>query len=203
MAHPAFFSQVPSIFLYDPLAYFLGASSDGLIEYRYVDAVRLAGHSCPTVAAAYLMTRAALGELYAKSTPRRGDILVEFSKGEEESATGVIARIVSMLTGAADKSGFKGIGGRYDRRYLMCFNSHFDGEIRFTRIETSQKVIASVNYSGLFDGDGVSGLLNQCMNGKSNPVIQQEFSKRWQERVRKILIEHCDDDKVVITRYEN
>ena len=64
MQTPAFFDQVPSIVLYDALAQTLGAVQDGLIEYRYLDAVKLAGHSCPTVAGAWLMARAALARLY-------------------------------------------------------------------------------------------------------------------------------------------
>ena len=51
--------HAPAIAVYDALAAFLGACDDGLITYRYIDAVRLAGHSCPTVAGAYLMTRRA------------------------------------------------------------------------------------------------------------------------------------------------
>jgi hypothetical protein len=47
---PAFFDAVPAITLRDPLAEILGAAEGGLIEYRFADAVRLAGHSCPTVA---------------------------------------------------------------------------------------------------------------------------------------------------------
>lgn len=61
MQFPDFFEAAPRITVRDPLARFLGAAEDGIIEYRYADAVRLAGHSCPTVASAYLMTRAALG----------------------------------------------------------------------------------------------------------------------------------------------
>lgn len=50
MQLPAFFDEVPAIVVTDPLAETLGAAEGGLIEYRYVDAVKLAGHSCPTVA---------------------------------------------------------------------------------------------------------------------------------------------------------
>jgi len=32
-----FFAQAPSIQLYDPLAQFLGATPDGVLEYRYED----------------------------------------------------------------------------------------------------------------------------------------------------------------------
>ena len=47
MQTPVFFDQAPSITMYDALAQTLGAVQDGLIEYRYLDAVKLAGHSCP------------------------------------------------------------------------------------------------------------------------------------------------------------
>jgi CRP-like cAMP-binding protein len=43
MHTPAFFDAVPAIVVADPLAETLGAAEGGLIEYRYVDAVRLAG----------------------------------------------------------------------------------------------------------------------------------------------------------------
>src|SRR5574337_723501 len=73
MHTPAFFDAAPTITAVDPLAEALGAAEGGVIEYRYVDAVKLAGHSCPTVAGAWLMTRAALAQLYRDQLPRRGD----------------------------------------------------------------------------------------------------------------------------------
>ena len=74
---PAFFDQVPRLTVRDPLADFLGAAEGGVLEYGYADAVRLAGHSCPTVAGAWLMTRAALARLHPGAVPRRGGIRVE------------------------------------------------------------------------------------------------------------------------------
>lgn len=68
MRYPPFFNAAPVVALYDPLAEFLGALSAGIIEYRYVDAVRFAGHSCPTVACAFHMTRAGLKALYQPYT---------------------------------------------------------------------------------------------------------------------------------------
>lgn len=67
MQTPVFFDQAPTIVMYDALTQILGVTPDGLVEYRYLDAVKLAGHSCPTVAGAWLMTRAAL----SGSTPDR------------------------------------------------------------------------------------------------------------------------------------
>jgi len=70
MQFPDFFASAPVIRMHDPLAEFLGAAKDGIIEYRYADAVRFAGHSCPTVASAFLMTRAALAALYGSGGAR-------------------------------------------------------------------------------------------------------------------------------------
>jgi len=70
MQMPAFFDSAPRIVVEDALARTLGAVQDGIIEYTYLDAVKLAGHSCPTVASAWLMTRAALARLCPGETPR-------------------------------------------------------------------------------------------------------------------------------------
>lgn len=90
MSFPTFFDQVPTISLRDPLAEFLGAASDGIIEYTYTDIVKLAGHSCPTVAGAYLMTIKALQKLYGNALPERGAIKVEFSDSQLNGVTGII-----------------------------------------------------------------------------------------------------------------
>ena len=79
MQTPSFFNDAPTIEMTDPLADFLGAITDGQITYNYVDAVKLAGHSCPTVAGAYLMTKLALAHLYGEEAPVRGNIQVEMS----------------------------------------------------------------------------------------------------------------------------
>lgn len=52
----SFFGQVPTLRMQDPLARLLGGADNGILEYSYADAVKLAGHSCPTVAAAYWLT---------------------------------------------------------------------------------------------------------------------------------------------------
>ena len=77
MRFPEFFAAAPRITVRDPLARLLGAAEDGVFEYTYADTVKLAGHSCPTVASAYLMTRAAMRALYPDTLPERGGIRVE------------------------------------------------------------------------------------------------------------------------------
>ena len=71
---PSFFNQAPTITVRDTLAEFLGAAENGILTYRYADAVRLCGHSCPTVAGAYLMVIKGLEALYGAELPQRGDI---------------------------------------------------------------------------------------------------------------------------------
>ena len=140
MQTPAFFDAVPAIVVTDPLAETLGAAEDGLIEYRYVDAVKVSGHSCPTVAGAWLMTRAALAQLYAGETPRRGEIRVELRQALDEGVAGVIAGVASLVTGAANEGGFKGLAGRFARNGLLRFGVPMSGEIRFTRLDNAQSV---------------------------------------------------------------
>src|SRR5690606_29458506 len=110
MTYPAFFDDAPRITVQDPLAALLGAASGGIIEYSYADAVKLAGHSCPTVAGAYLMTRNALKKLYGDELPERGNIKVQFRDEQTNGVTGVIANVVSLITGATTDNGFKGLG---------------------------------------------------------------------------------------------
>ncbi len=100
MRFPEFFDAAPRITVRDPLARFLGAAEDGVVEYTYTDTVKLAGHSCPTVASAYLMTRAAMRALYPSAVPERGGIRVELRGDRLEGVTGVVANVASFLTGA-------------------------------------------------------------------------------------------------------
>src|ERR1035437_10247700 len=101
MAFPSFFSEVMPIIVHDRLAAFLGAADGGVIEYRYVDAVKLAGHSCPTVAGVYLLICRSLIELYPDELPERGEIQVDFRADQEEGAVGVRAAVAGLVPGAA------------------------------------------------------------------------------------------------------
>ncbi|WP_434658597.1 hypothetical protein [Sulfurimonas sp. NW9] len=49
MNYPQFFDTVQSIPLKDPLAQVLGAFENGEYEITYLEVVKAAGHSCPTV----------------------------------------------------------------------------------------------------------------------------------------------------------
>lgn len=99
MTFPTFFNQAPTIQLRDPLAQFLGATASGIIAYRYEDAVKLCGHSCPTVASAYLMTIRGIQALYGDEMPERGNISVQIRGERNQGTTGVTASVATLLTG--------------------------------------------------------------------------------------------------------
>lgn len=197
MGFPDFFDAVPGIVLRDPLAEFLGAATDGLIEYRYADAVRLAGHSCPTVAGAYLLTCRALRALHGEAVPERGGLRVDFRDARANGVTGVIAGVVGLLTGAAGDGGFKGLAGRFSRRDLLAFEIEVPGEIRFTRLDSGAAVTATLQLAHVPADPRMSGLLQRILAGEGDAPMLQEFATLWQERVRRILIEHFDDPRLV------
>ena len=200
MSHPEFFDHVPHLVLIDPLAQFLGASDTGLVEFTYLDAVKLAGHSCPTVASAYWMTCLALKALYAEQIPERGAIHVEFRDGIESKVTGVIANVVSMLTGASGDGGFKGLGGRFERRHLLSFNANIPLEIRFRRSDNNRCADVATQLQHVPAAAEMPVLMQRCMNDTATPAEQRQFGQLWQERVRRILIEHREDPEVFALR---
>ncbi|HUX89585.1 MAG TPA: hypothetical protein VMV48_02700 [Gallionellaceae bacterium] len=198
MKHPAFFDEVPRISLYDPLAEFLGAAENGIFEYGYFDAVRLAGHSCPTVASAYWSAYKALAFLYPEAIPVRGDIRVEFREDGTSGVTGVIANVVSMLTGAMSDNGFKGIGGRFDRRERLFFAVGMPGDMRFTRLDTQQAVQLTARLQHVPASPRLTRLMAGCLANKASPEEIAEFRQLWQARVRSILLEHGEDPEVFV-----
>ena len=198
MAYPAFFDQAPSIVVHDSLAEFLGASSDGLLTYQYIDAVRLAGHSCPTVAGAYLMARRALLTLFPNQTPERGTVKVSFSAPLAEGVTGVIASVISLVTGAAGAGGFKGIGGKFCRQDLLHFASDLNGQVMFERINNGASVHLATRMHQVPADPRTGALLQKILAGLAAQDETREFAVLWQARVKKMLIEHADDPELII-----
>jgi len=200
MRYPPFFDAVPRLRLRDPLAQFLGAVDDGLIEYTYLDAVKLAGHSCPTVASAYWMTCLALKTLFGEEAAERGAVRVEFRDDRQSGVTGVIANVVAMLTGAAGDTGFKGLAGRFDRRNLLAFNVAIPLEIRFTRIDTGAQVDVAANLRQIPADPAMSGLMQRSLGGVASAAEEKQFGALWQDRVRRILLEHGQNPEVFVVR---
>jgi hypothetical protein len=200
MNFPAFFADAPTISLRDPLAQFLGAVDDGTITYSYADAVKLAGHSCPTVAGAYLMIRKGLACLYGAELPERGAVEVYLRDSRDEGVTGVIASVATLVTGAAPETGFGGIGsgGRFARRGLLRFDAPITGLMALRRRDTGESVELDLD-AGIVPSDPVMGpLFSKVVAGQAGAAEQARFAGLWQDRVARMLLENADNGQLVV-----
>ena len=188
MRYPTFFDQVPSVKLYDPLSDFLGAFEKGEMEISYLDCVKLAGHSCPTVAGAYLMARKGLEKLYPDTLPHRGMVRVAMRDGEADGVTGVVCNVVSFIVGASGIGGFKGIQGNFSRDNLITYNTPMEGEVTLTRLDTDESVTLSYNPSMVPGNPAMQPLMGKTLQGVATPEEKAQFGALWQARVEKILL---------------
>lgn len=198
---PEFFDRAPQLLMRDPLAQFLGATPDGVMAYRYQDAVKLAGHSCPTVAGAYLMVVKGLSALYGSNIPERGGIEVLMRDGRDEGTTGVIANVAMLLTGAAPETGFAGVGPMrlFGRRDLLAFGSGDErGEMLLRRRDTGAAVAVSYNPSIAPWPAEMQTLMPLAVSGRADDAQLKRFGEIWQERVEAVLTKLADDPRLVV-----
>ncbi len=188
MQYPIFYDQVENIKLYDPLSDFLGAVDNGNVEITYLDCVKLAGHSCPTVAGAYLMTLIGLKKLYENSLPQRGIICVSMKEAENEGVTGVMCNVISFIAGAGGSGGFKGIQGNFSRNNLTAYSMPMEGEVTLTRLDTNQSVSISYNPSAVPADEKMMPLMGKNLKDIASEEEKTLFKTLWQERVKKILL---------------
>ena len=187
MKYPDFYDSVESIKVVDPLSKVLGAFENGEYEFTYTEIVKSAGHSCPTVAGAYMITQAALKALYPDSTPVRGGIRVAFEESLEDGVAGVISNVVSHITGATDKSGFKGLQGQFARHSLMNFNADIDSSARFTRVDNNKSIDVTYNPQPIEANPKMFLLMKKMTQGQVDEAELKEFGILWQDRVKRIF----------------
>jgi hypothetical protein len=196
MQYLKFFDEIAPIVVQDELAKFLGVNEDGIIDITYVDIVKSAGHSCATVAGAYLMALYGLKALYGDAIPQRGEIKVELKKAPREENTGVVGCVLSNITGATTDYGFGGIPtGKFNRRDLLLYEADIDTDVRFTRLDTQKSV--GVNYRPKKIVNPMAILMSAIGEG-AKPEDIESFPKRFQEMV-KTVFEHSDEVIEVIS----
>ena len=187
MNYPDFFNHIETIQLQDNLSNFLGTFEKGIVEFSYLDIVKSAGHSCPTVSGAYLMCLEGLKALYPNELPKRGEIFVSFKDDAEDGVAGVISSVVTQITGATETLGFKGIGGNFVRHDLMKFNDNIDSSIKLQRLDTG-KTVEVIYDPSLITGDPrQQQLMQKIMQSIATPEEKIEFGKLWQQRVSDIF----------------
>ena len=187
MSYPKFYDAIETIKVVDPLSNVLGAFDNGMYEFNYLDVVKSAGHSCPTVAGAYIITQAALNALYPNERAVRGNVKVEFADAMEEGVAGVIANVVSQITGATETSGFKGLSGKFARHSLMSFSADINASGRFTRVDNNKSVDVIYNPSSIMPNPAMGPLMQKMMQGAASADELKEFGKLWQDRVQRIF----------------
>ncbi|HFA6022857.1 TPA: FmdE family protein [Neisseria gonorrhoeae] len=200
---PEFFDRAPTLTVQDPLAAFLGAAENGILTYRYADAVRLCGHSCPTVAGAYLMVIKGLKTLYGEELPERGGIEAAMQGTRDEGTVGVTASVVQLLTGAAPETGFGGIGmqGRFARRNLLSFGAgEINGTLTLRRKDNGKTVAVSLNAALQPFAPQMRDIMPKAVGGSASAKELERFGQLWQARVKAFLTESADDPQFVIVR---
>jgi len=185
--YPEFFDKVESIKLVDPLAKTLGAFYDGCYEVSFLEVVKAAGHSCPTVAGAYLVTLEGLKALYGEARAVRGEVRVEFREHAEDGVAGVIGNVVSHITGATETSGFKGLSGKFARHSLMSFEAPISSSIRLTRVDNKASVDVYYDPSSVGGSPKMGQLMQKMMMGMASEEESREFGSLWQDRVERIF----------------
>ncbi len=187
MQYPDFFKNIENIKLQDSLSDFLGTFKDGVVEFSYLDVVKSAGHSCPTVAGAYLTTLYGLKALYKDELPQRGNIRVDFKESQTDGVAGVIALVITNITGATTDFGFKGIGGNFNRTNLMFFNQDIKSSVRFTRLDNNRSVDVTYNPNSIPPLESQQSLMQKIMQGIATPSEKRAFGEAWQDRVRRVF----------------
>ncbi|MBF8271788.1 MAG: hypothetical protein HW380_893 [Magnetococcales bacterium] len=182
------FPETPSITCHDPLAELLGAGS-GVFTYTFDDAVKLAGHACPTVAGAFLLIKKALDLLYPNAMPERGDVAIFVPGRVDEGVTGPITQIFTLVTGAAASNGFKGLGGQFNRMNLIRFQSGSLAPEPFTfeRLSTRQRVRLAYSPHFFPPAAPMGDLLPLVLDRRATAAQREEFRHLWRQRVLDIL----------------
>jgi hypothetical protein len=130
--------------------------------------------------------------------PVRGEIEVHARDGATDGTTGVVANVAALLTGAARETGFKGVAGRFDRRDLLFFGATMDAELGFRRRDTGAAVQATFNAGLVPLGAAAQALFQRLLAGDPSAESAAAFRTLWQDRVKRLLVDHADDPALVV-----
>ncbi len=194
------FPDTPIVRFFDPLGKLLGAG-DGLYTYTFDEAVKLAGHACPTVAGGFLLVKHAVESLYGPDIPRRGDIRVTVYGMPDQGVNGPMSQVITLLTGAAADNGFQGLGGQFARKGLLRFKpADATGPVRylFERISTGGKVTLIYDPSAIPPAATMNTSdLQAILSGRGTEEMTTRFRDAWRDRVVRILRDN--GEKTILT----
>lgn len=200
-----FLEEVEPIKLKEPLAETLGAFKEKrtVLEYTFIDVIKLAGHACPTTAGAYLCCQKALGKLYPDESPVRGEISITVYGAPDEGVYGVMAQVFSLLTGAAPATGFRGLGHKFKRKDLLKFSAEkIDPQamcFEFRRLDNSKAVLAKFYPQQIPFSEEKAQRLGELLEAviweAAKEPQKKEFQELWMEKVKNMLLEEKGIDR--------
>jgi len=197
-----FLLDVEPIRFREPFAETLGVfkKENAVLEYTFIDVVKLAGHACPTTAGAYLCCQEAIKKLYPNDIPVRGEISITAYGEPDEGVYGVISQVFTLLTGAAPASGFRGLGHKFKRKDLLKFSQKKINPgalcFKFQRLENKKKVTVSFYPHKVPFPKGKAKRLGELLEkvvweaAKKNEI--REFQDLWMGKVRDMIIKRKD-----------
>jgi len=200
-----FFTEVKPIKFKEPLAETLGAFKEEavVLEYTFIDVVKMAGHACPTIAGAYLCCQKALEKLHPDEIPIRGEISITVYGDPDEGVYGVMGQVFSFLTGAAPTTGFRGLGYKFKRKDLLRFTPEkIDPEaicFEFRRLDDGKAVLVKF-YPGEVPfpeekGKRSGELLEKVIWEAAKEGERKEFQELWMEKVKDMLLGRKEIDR--------
>ncbi len=160
--------------IHEPFAEFLSAGPDEIdFELSLLDVVRFAGHACPAMVGAFLMSKVATEQLFSDGVCIRGDVRIDVRFGPAQGATGPIANVFGFITGAWSETGFGGFQGKFLRRHLLKFSSEAAkaNGYRFTRISSGEWVDLHYDQSKI----------------QIDVVENEPFQTTWRKKIASLL----------------
>ena len=191
------FVTCPTITLFEPLIDFFGTPINKNVEFKLEDVFKVAGHACPTVLGAYLMTYYSLKALYGENLPVRGEIEISFQTSEDNSTTGVVGSVMGMITGAAGIGGFKGLAGNFSRNKKLVYQTAQDHKIIFKRLDNGYSLAVDYSPAEIEFSKDISTLLDLCIKNEATVNQKAEMNFLWNERLQNIIDASLIHDRIV------
>jgi hypothetical protein len=185
----------------DPVAEALAVLEPGepfVISYR--DVITEAGHSCPTASGAFRITQQGLAALYPDEYPVRSEIEVTMGGPKSDPTYGVMSRIVSFITGAAEEDGFGGLSGGHGGRTNLLEFGDLDGDgptVELERTDTGEAVRVTYHVGEVPGAGPATQHLEKLIAGTATAAERSAFAEAWHARVETVL---TDDELFTVSR---
>src|SRR5699024_4167858 len=117
----------------------------------------------------------------------------------DQGTTGVMAQVLTLVTGAAADNGFRGLAGRFARNDLLVYADAdaVTEAVLFQRLDNNTGVTVAFDTSSVPADPALPRLLGAAIHGMASAEQLAAFRHVWQDRVRRLLLEHADDPLVL------